>query len=68
MKTILVVLGFLAVLASAPVHAAGANAATCRKAIQAKKTCVGARPASPQRQACFQAAMARCKAQGVGAL
>lgn len=68
MRIVLTALVFLAVMASAPVHAASADEATCRAAIQEKKACVGNRKGSPQLTACVKAAIARCKAKGVGAI
>jgi hypothetical protein len=70
MKIIPIALGlFAAVLVfGSSAQAAGANAETCRAAIQSKKPCVGTIPNTTNRTACFRAAMQRCKENGPGAI
>lgn len=68
MEKILIALVLLAALPSAPSYAAGTDEATCRAAIGEKKVCAATRIGSPQFAACARAAIARCKAKGVGAL
>ena len=67
-NTSIALLGFIAVLVSAPAQAAGADEQTCYTAIREKLPCKGTRPNQRARAACVQAAMARCKAKGPGAI
>lgn len=67
-KTISIALGLMVVLFSGSAQAAGADEATCRAAIKSKTACAGTRNGSPQRTACVEAALQRCKAKGPGAI
>jgi hypothetical protein len=68
MVKVLIALVLLAGSASLSAYAAGVDEAKCRAAIRERKPCTGNRYASPQLAACFNAALARCKAKGVGAI
>ena len=59
-------LAVAAVLASASVQAASRQ--TCLAAVRDKRPCAGTRNASPERNACFTAAMQRCRKGGPGAI
>ena len=67
-NTLIALLGFIALLVSAPAQAAGANAETCRAAIREKLPCKGTHPNQPARANCVKAAMERCKANGPSAI
>jgi len=67
-NALIALLGFIALLVSAPAQAAGANAETCRAAIREKLPCKGTHPNQPARANCVKAAMERCKANGPSAI
>jgi len=67
-NTSIALLGFIAVLVSAPAQAAGADVETCRAAIREKFPCRGTHRNQPARATCVRAAMERCKANGPGAI
>jgi len=67
--TSVALLGFIAILVSAPAsQAAQTNAETCRAAIREKLPCKGTHPNQPARANCVKAAMERCKANGPSAI
>ncbi len=68
MRIMTFAVGLLALLFSTSVQAVGADGTTCRAAVRSKAVCMGTRPNTPARTACFKAAMQRCKQNGTGAI